>query len=350
MKSVVKRAKTIEAAIEACLTELNADLDDCKVTIIEQPKSGIFGIIGQKDAVIKLELKEDKDEVSDFVERVLDLDKKTNVEPQKEVKKEIKKEVKKDIKTKEVKKDKEYIKAKEDIKVEVKETKDKKDEIKSSINEEKTMDKSSVNMNEPIKHKYVSKNKKKTSKKNVKKAVQVKEDKKAVKEVKKQEIEVIEVSNEEKEEITSFLKEFVSEIMSSMHIPGDINVEIQGNEIYIDLDSMEEDDVGIAIGKKAETLNSIQYITAIALNKKVDKYFRLFLNISGYRERRKDQIEENAKKKAEQVLRNRKPQALKAMNSYERKLVHFALQDMKNIETVSEGREPYRKVVIKYKK
>ena len=72
MKSVVKSAKTIELAVEACLKELKVDLNDCVVTVLEQPKSGIFGLIGQKDAIVRLELKSEADELSNFVGDILD--------------------------------------------------------------------------------------------------------------------------------------------------------------------------------------------------------------------------------------------------------------------------------------
>lgn len=297
MKSVVKSAKTIDLAINACLEELNVDLDDCKITILEHPKAGIFGIIGQKDAVVKLELKEDKNQVSDFVEKALD------------------------------KKDKE---------------------------KEEKEEKKSVNIEEPKKHVYISKNNKRNNinkSNNKKKEEKVQEEKKEVvqkvsKEESKEKIDI----NDEKEKVQEFVENFVSKLMDSIHIDAEITVEVEGTEVYVNLGNVEDKDVGVAIGSKAETLNALQYITALALNKNVENYYRVFLNIAGYRERRKIQIENLAVKRAKKVLKTKKSSALKPMNSYERKIVHFALQNIEGIETVSEGKDPYRKVVIKYTK
>lgn len=300
MKSVVKSAKTIEEAIEAALLELNADLDDSIVTILERPKAGFLGVIGQKDAVVKVELKEDTD-VSDFVEEALDRSKKDNIE----------------------KKD-DLVKANEKLDQEKK---------KEKVNIEEKQKKKKEEVNE---HVYIANSFK---------------DKEEVKEKK---IEVIEEKEETKEiddeKVKDFAKNFVSKIMDLIHIKADIQVEVVNNEVYIDLENINDKDIGVAIGRKAETLNSLQYITGIALNKNMGKYFKLFINISGYRERRRKQIEEIAIKRAKAVIARKKSSALNPMNSYERKVVHSTLQNMDKIETVSEGKEPFRKVIIKYVK
>ena len=108
--------------------------------------------------------------------------------------------------------------------------------------------------------------------------------------------------------------------------------------------------MGILIGKRGQTLDSLQYLTSLVVNKEVDGYVRVKLDTEDYRKRRKDTLENLAKNIAFKVKRSRKSVSLEPMNPYERRIIHSALQANRYVETHSEGNEPYRHVVVTYKR
>jgi len=110
--------------------------------------------------------------------------------------------------------------------------------------------------------------------------------------------------------------------------------------------NMEGEDMGILIGKRGQTLDSLQYLTNRVANKMQDGYVRVKLDTENYRQRRKDTLENLAKNIAHKVKRNKKAVSLEPMNPYERRIIHSALQNDKYVSTHSEGEEPYRRVVV----
>lgn len=110
------------------------------------------------------------------------------------------------------------------------------------------------------------------------------------------------------------------------------------------------DEMGILIGKRGQTLDSLQYIISLVVNKESDSYIRVKVDTENYRERRKETLETLAKNIAYKVKRTRRSVALEPMNPYERRIIHSALQNDRYVETHSEGDEPYRKVVITLKR
>ena len=117
----------------------------------------------------------------------------------------------------------------------------------------------------------------------------------------------------------------------------------------MDID-VEGPDMGILIGKRGQTLDSLQYLISLFVNKKSESYIRVKLDTENYRARRKDTLENLAKNISFKVKRTRRPFTLEPMNPYERRIIHSALQNDKYVATRSEGEEPYRKVVIYLKK
>ena len=109
------------------------------------------------------------------------------------------------------------------------------------------------------------------------------------------------------------------------------------------------EDMGILIGKRGQTLDSLQYLTSLVVNKEQQDYVRVKVDTENYRSRRKDTLENLAKNIAFKVRKTRKPVVLEPMNPYERRIIHSALQGNKYVETYSEGNEPYRHVVVVYK-
>ena len=118
-------------------------------------------------------------------------------------------------------------------------------------------------------------------------------------------------------------------------------------EMNIDLSG---EDMGILIGKRGQTLDSLQYLVSLVVNKKSENYVRVKLDTENYRERRKETLETLAKNIAYKVKRTKRPVSLEPMNPYERRVIHSALQNDKYVTTHSEGDEPFRRVVVTLKK
>ena len=113
--------------------------------------------------------------------------------------------------------------------------------------------------------------------------------------------------------------------------------------------NLEGEDMGLLIGKRGQTLDSVQYLTSLVVNKNMNDYVRVKVDTEDYRERRKETLEKLARNIAFKVKRNRRPVALEPMNPYERRIIHSALQNDRYVTTHSEGEEPYRKVVVTLK-
>ena len=138
-------------------------------------------------------------------------------------------------------------------------------------------------------------------------------------------------------------KEFLENVFKAMDMKVNIDVVKEGNEINIELSG---DDMGVLIGKRGQTLDSLQYLTSLVVNKGTSEYIRVKVDTEDYRKRRKETLENLAKNLAYKVKRTKKPVSLEPMNPYERRVIHSALQNDKYVSTHSEGEEPYRKVVI----
>ena len=138
-------------------------------------------------------------------------------------------------------------------------------------------------------------------------------------------------------------KEFLDKVFKAMGMEVNINVETVENEMNIELSGS---DMGVLIGKRGQTLDSLQYLTSLVVNKGSDNYIRVKVDTENYRKRRKDTLENLAKNLAYKVKRTKKPVTLEPMNPYERRVIHSTLQNDKYVSTHSEGEEPYRRVVI----
>lgn len=209
MKSVVKTSKTVEQAIIEALEQLDADRDDTSIEILKEPSKGLFGLIGTKDAKVRVTV-----------------------------------------------------------------------------------------VNDPI--------------------------------------EVI--------------NNFMETLLSRMNINGKVNVIKREAKLDVDIKGISDSDMGILIGKRGSTLDAIQYLLSLAVNRDREKYIRVFLDTENYRKRREETLVILAKKMASKVKSSRRSFKLEPMNPYERRIIHSTLQEDLNVETHSEGEEPYRKVVIEYKK
>ena len=144
-------------------------------------------------------------------------------------------------------------------------------------------------------------------------------------------------------------KNFLSEVFEKMNLEVEIITKVDDIEGYIEVE-LKGPEMGVLIGKRGQTLDSLQYLTNLALNRKNDNYMRVKIDTEDYRRRRKETLENLAKNVSYKVKKTRKNVSLEAMNPYERRIIHSALQNDKYVETHSEGEEPYRHVVVTLKK
>ena len=143
---------------------------------------------------------------------------------------------------------------------------------------------------------------------------------------------------------------FLRDVFASMNL-GEVEITSKYNTSDGCLEvAFEGEDMGILIGKRGQTLDSLQYLTSLVVNKGKANYIRVKLDTEDYRRRRKETLENLARGIAYKVKKTRKPVILEPMNPYERRIIHSALQGNKYVETVSEGEEPYRHVVVKLKR
>lgn len=141
-------------------------------------------------------------------------------------------------------------------------------------------------------------------------------------------------------------REFLDKIFTSMTIKADVDIRKEEDVLNVDILNVDLSDKGIIIGKRGNTLDSIQYLLSLAINKGSDRYIRVSLDIENYRTKREETLERLAEKMAEKAKYTKRPVKLEPMNPFERRIIHSTLQKHNGITTYSEGNEPFRRVVI----
>lgn len=301
-------AKTKSEAITKACIELGVSSDQLEIQVISEGSNGFFGI-GSKPAVIKvrkIESVSEEEEMKEIVETVKLDSFKEEAPVQEEKKTEAIKPVKKEIK-------------------EPKAVSEKPRQPKP-VKERAAKEKQPREFREP-------------------KEKQVRE--KTTKPVKP--VEIL-TDPEEIKEVENRAKVFLRDVFASMNLGAvEITSEYNTTDGSLEVD-FEGEDMGILIGKRGQTLDSLQYLTSLVVNKGKSNYIRVKLDTEDYRKRRKETLENLARGIAYKVRKTRKPVILEPMNPYERRIIHSALQGNKFVETVSEGEEPYRHVVVKLKR
>ena len=287
-KSIIKSAKTKDAAIELALDEIGKSKDEVEIEILEEESSGFLGLIGNKDAVVRVSYEEDIKEALSNLEREIESTKSFGTENDDDFK---------------VDSDIEVIEETEEIKEDEKET------LETGI-EEKDQE------------------------------IEVIEDKK----------EVVDYGRaKQQSDIDKFYesKELLENILKAMHFE---NVSVIGNleDNIIKLEAkVDEKDTGIAIGKGGVTLDAIELIVRKAVDSRRNNV-RLNIDINNYKKRRDEKIIDLAADTARKVAKSKKSWNLRYMNSYERRLAHEEISKHKNVSSHSEGVEPRRYVVVDY--
>ena len=305
-------AKTKNEAITKACIELGVSSDQLDIQVVSEGSSGFFGI-GSKPEIIKACKKEESSEEKE-IEKIIDSVKIDALKE--ETAKEVQKPAVKSVsKAPETKKETSAEKAKEER--QPKPVREK--QFKEKVSREKPV---REQKERPAKEKPVR----------AAKAIEIITDPEEIKDI--------------EERALVFLKD----VFASMDL-GEVTITSKYNTTdgCLEVD-FEGEDMGILIGKRGQTLDSLQYLTSLVVNKGKSDYIRVKLDTEDYRRRRKETLENLARGIAYKVKKTRKPVVLEPMNPYERRIIHSALQGNKFVETVSEGEEPYRHVVVKLKR
>ena len=305
-------AKTKNEAITKACIELGVSSDQLDIQVVSEGSSGFFGI-GSKPAIIKARKVEESSEEKE-IEKIIDSVKIDALKE--ETAKEVQKPAVKSVsKAPETKKETSAEKAKEERQPKPVREKQFKEKVsrENPVREQKER---------PAKEKPVR----------AAKAIEIITDPEEIKDI--------------EERALVFLKD----VFGSMDL-GEVTITSKYNTTdgCLEVD-FEGEDMGILIGKRGQTLDSLQYLTSLVVNKGKSDYIRVKLDTEDYRRRRKETLENLARGIAYKVKKTRKPVVLEPMNPYERRIIHSALQGNKFVETVSEGEEPYRHVVVKLKR
>ncbi len=152
-----------------------------------------------------------------------------------------------------------------------------------------------------------------------------------------------------KSSITDTAIDFLKNVFEAMNMVVAVSANYNEEERNLDID-LNGDEMGVLIGKRGQTLDSLQYLVSLVVNKETDEYIRVKVDTEDYRKRRRETLENLARNVAYKVKRNKRSVSLEPMNPYERRIIHSALQNDKYVTTHSEGEEPFRRVIVTLKK
>ena len=303
MEEITVSAKTLDDAITEALIQLGVTSDQLEYDVIEKGNAGFLGI-GRKQAVIKARRK---------------VEKKVNDEP--------------------------VIDFSDAVKGVMKDSKsDNYHKHNNRDNKKKKDNRKKENYHKNNKNVTASEKTEKLKEETVKTEKKEKNDKPHKPVQERKEIELAKV-----EDITvKTCEEFLTNVLKAMDMEVEIKTSIdEEGALCIEMNG---DNMGILIGKRGQTLDSLQYLTNRVANKAQDGYVRVKLDTEDYRRRRKETLENLAKNIAHKVKRTRRSVSLEPMNPYERRIIHSALQGDRSVTTHSEGEEPYRHVVVTLKR
>ncbi len=149
--------------------------------------------------------------------------------------------------------------------------------------------------------------------------------------------------------VEGYLKQFLSDVFQAMNMEVTISIQMDEEAHTIDVD-LSGNEMGVLIGKRGQTLDSLQLLANNAIHKNFELYYKVKLDTENYRVRRKETLENLAKNIAYKVKRTRRPVSLEPMNPFERRVIHSALQNDRYVITHSEGEDPYRYIVVSLKR
>ena len=300
MNYVITTGRSVDEAVEDALKKLKLKKEDVTVEVLQEASKGFLGF-GQKDAAVKVSKKEDTEDIlKEIFSEEFESEKSKSSKFENKTRNKVKSEPK-FSKSEELSNDKAEVT--EEVKAEVHDIK--------SCDTSKTLDE----------------------------------------EVETEDSENIEEAeaNFDIEKFTEISNEFIDKILKPLEIKYDTDITMDKNVLNVNILGNEKD-LGIVIGKRGTTLDSIQYILSLIINKHSDSFVRVIVDSSGYREKRKNTLISLAEKTANRALRTGRPAKLEPMNAHERKIIHEALKDFEGVFTHSEGQEPNRRIVVQIKK
>ena len=152
-----------------------------------------------------------------------------------------------------------------------------------------------------------------------------------------------------KSDVEDYVRDFLEDVFHAMDMKVEIMITKSEDGKNVDVE-LKGDEMGVLIGKRGQTLDSLQYLTNLAVGKQVNEYVKVKLDTEDYRKRRKETLENLARNIAYKVKRTKRPVSLEPMNPFERRVIHSALHNDRYVSTHSEGDEPYRHVVVTLKR
>jgi len=313
MKEFEVSARTIEEAISQGLEQLGVSISDVTVDVLEEGSKGLFGLFGSRPAKVKLTLKGDEATDEDMAHAIL----------ADAMKEEPPKEKKQPKQEKPAEKKQEPKKAKAPKQEKAPKTEEAKAEAEAKPEQAKAEEKAEK----------PQKARKPREKKEPKERPEPKE--------------IVPAEQADRDTAAGKAQEFLQNLTKLMNVP--VSVAVATDEEGNVRVNMEGDTLGILIGRRGETLDALQYLTSLQVNKGQNTYTRVTLDTEGYRAKREDALVRLANRMANQAQRTGRKVSLEPMNPYERRILHSALQDHPAVTTHSEGEEPNRHVVITLK-
>ena len=345
-----------EAITQACI-EMGTTSDQLDIQVISEGSSGFFGI-GSKPAVIrvrKIVISSDEVDIKNIIENVQEKpkqEKSKQEKPKQEKPKQEKPKQEKPVQEKQVQEDNNTEKDIPENEKAVNADISEKPVKEPVISPEEGIEKEPENQEQSQKPRRERRRRQRNQKERREESNQESENSEGTQEKPVRQSRPVEIITDEEEikvieeKAAAFLKEIFDSIdLGEVEIKSAYNREDGSLEV-----DFEGEDMGILIGKRGQTLDSLQYLTSLVVNKDRDKYVRVKLDTEDYRRRRKETLENLARGIANNVRKTRKSVVLEPMNPYERRIIHSVLQSNRFVETVSEGEEPYRHIVVKYKR
>lgn len=310
MNYVITTGRSVDEAVEDALKKLKLSKDEVSIEVLQEASKGFLGF-GQKDAAVKVSKKED---TQDILKEIFS----EEFESEKSKSSKIENKTRNKEKS-EPKFSKSEKSSSEDIKTSAIETKEETNTEVEEVKEIKLEETSQTSYDEN---------------KDLKDSENVDEEKEVTFDI---------------EKFTEISNEFIDKILKPLEIKYSTEVSMDKNVLNVNILGNEKD-LGIVIGKRGTTLDSIQYILSLIINKHSESFVRVIVDSSGYREKRKKTLINLAEKTANRALRTSRPARLEPMNAHERKIIHEALKDFDGVFTHSEGQEPNRRIVVQIKK
>ena len=313
MRQYEASARTKEEAIELGLQELGVSIGDVDVLVVEEGSKGLFGLFGSRPVKVRLTVKDsEEDPLGDLLD-------------EKDAKKPAKKSEKKPEKKPE-----------------------KKQEKPAEKPEEKKAEEKKPEEKKPEEKKPAAKKPAPAPKKEAEEPAAEDSEKQEIRTLEKPEVTMIPADQLDAESPAGIAKAFLADLtrLMGVDVTIDMGTDAEGN-VY---GYMHGDTLGILIGRRGETLDALQYLTSLKVNRGREGYTRVTLDTENYRAKREDTLIRLANRMANRALRTGRKVSLEPMNPYERRIIHFALQQNEGVTTHSEGDEPNRHVVITHKK